>query len=1125
MRNSCFRLLFAMLLVLLAAPLVQAQTMTTGDVAGVVTDTSGALVPNATVTLRDMETGEVRGLESNASGAYRFTFLKPSTYQISAEITGLKSDIGRIVVSVGQVQNVDLLLKLQMATETVMVTDAVPLLQTENANLASTFSTTQIETLPLPGGDITSVAFTVPGIAVSTGGGYGNFSAHGLPGTSNLFTLNGNDNMDPYLNLNNSGASNLTLGSNEIDQASVVQNAYSAQYGRQAGAQVNFITKSGTNQFHGNLLYNYNGSVLNANDFFANASGTPRGRAVSNQYGASFGGPIRKDKLFFFADTEGLRYVLPTTGTVSVPSQAFQNYVLSTVSAAQQPFYQQMFNLYNNAPGRGRAIPVTNGDGQLQDSYGGLGCGVLVGTSTPNGVLGQDISCADAFGTNVSNQNSEWLLTSRVDYNINQNQNIFFRFKTDHGVQPTNTSPISPLFNAISNQPSYEGQVTHNFVITPRLVNHFIGSSSWYSAIFGPTNLAASLGAFPDQVLLYDGGANGTGGFTQMGLSNDTYPQGRRVGQLQLIDDLSYNVGSHWLKFGLNYRYNRITDTGNQRLVNGGRYILYGLDEFASGEINPASGSQYAQRFTPYPVVHLRLYNVGFYAQDEWAVRRDLKLTLALRIDRTGNPYCTDHCFARFVSPFETMQKGIDIPYNQSIQTGLANAFYNIEPVVVQPRLGIVYNPSWSKGTVIRGGIGLFPDLFPGTLASSIFGNSPNVFTPAVRTGVIDSGGAGSAPAIAIATGETFMTGFANGFTRAQMRQALAPVAFTEPGYTTIPNQLNNAKYLEWSFEIQQELGPKNVLTLSYVGNHGYDIFLRNLKVNAWANPASYPNGFGGLPTAAPDPRFRVVTEISNNGWSNYNGLSASFRRAMGYGFQGQFSYTWSHALDTISNGGLTLFYSGDSFTNQFDPFNVRALNYSNADYDIRHNFTAEFSWEIPAKFQSKLMENVLGGWTVASKWYARTGTPFSVYNSRIPGRVSVAFGGNVLADLLDPHITTSCTNVNVACFDTSQFAGTSSQLDYGNLPRNSFRAPGYFSTDATLYKTFKFAERARFTVGAAAYNLLNHANFASPGQDVATSGLGLITSTVAPPTSPYGSFQGSAVSGRVMVITGRFAF
>ena len=259
---------------LLFLPLVSfAQTITTGDLTGTVKDTSGAVVPDATVTLKSWDTGDVRTATSGPTGNYRFSLLKPGSYQISATTPGLKSDFSRVAVELGQAKTVDLVAKVQATQEVIEVTATAGLMQTDNANMATSFNESQLENLPAPGNDMTAYAFTAPGVTMSTGGGYGSFSVAGLPADSNMFTINGNDNMDPYLNLNNSGASNLTLGANEISEATVVLNGYTGQYGRQAGAQVNYITKSGANEFHGNAAWYYNERVLNANDWFNNANG------------------------------------------------------------------------------------------------------------------------------------------------------------------------------------------------------------------------------------------------------------------------------------------------------------------------------------------------------------------------------------------------------------------------------------------------------------------------------------------------------------------------------------------------------------------------------------------------------------------------------------------------------------------------------------------------------------------------------------------------------------------------------------------------------------------------------------------------------------------------------------
>jgi hypothetical protein len=690
-------------------------------------------------------------------------------------------------------------------------------------------------------------------------------------------------------------------------------------------------------------------------------------------------------------------------------------------------------------------------------------------------------------------------------------------------LQPTETSPIGSVFNAESNQPSYEGQVTHTWVISPRAVNSFIGASNWYSALFAPKDLSASLAAFPTQLVFYDGGANGTGGLSQMGLSNDLFPQGRRVGQLQLTDDLSYSLGSHSLKFGVNYRYNRVTDTGIQRLITGTRYRFFGLDEFANGAIDPASGTNFAERYASLKAVHLRVYNLGLYAQDEWAVKSNVHLTASLRMERTGNPDCVDNCFAMFTTPFASLQKGSTVPYNQSIVTGKSGAYYNVEKLAVLPRLGLTYNPRWSSKTVFRGGVGLFSDLPATTLVTNLVNNSPNVFTPSVRTGTVNSGGAGSAPAISQATGAAFRSGFANGATLSQLQAAVAPVTFTPPPYFVGPSTLMSAKYVKWSFEVQQEITNRTVLTVSYVGNHGYNELLENLKVNGYASASAYPNGFGGLPSTAPDSRFRIVTQLTNSGYSNYNGLTFALRRGLGFGFQGELSYSYGHARDAVSNGGAGEYFNyNDSLTSMVS--SVVSKNYGYADYDIRHNVMMDFTWEIPVKGKGRLVQETLGGWSLGSKWYIRTGTPFSVYNSKIPGRLGTNIGGAVLATVLDSSVSRSCTDISKACFTTSQFATSTTQTDWG-VGRNSFRGPGYFNFDLSAYKSFSMGEHVRFRIGANAYNFLNHPSFANPAGDVGGSGLGTITSAGTPPTSPYGSFQGSAVSGRVVVLTGKFTF
>ena len=359
---KCKSILVLSIAVILVAAPIAAQSLTTGDVAGVVSDPSGAVVPAATVTLTSLDTGSIQRTTTNQTGGYRFTLLKPGRYSVSATKTGFQTSEREVAAAVSQVVTADLTLQVGQAAQTVQVTEAAPLLNPETSN-NTPFSPLEVKNLPSAGGDITNIAFTAPGVVVNLTSGYGNFTANGLPATSNLFTVNGESDMDPYFNINNSGATNLTLGQNDLDEATIITNAYNAQFGTFSGAQVLYVTKSGTNEFHGNAVYYWNGRDMNANDFFNNLYGEGRPFSNANQWGTSLGGPIKKNKLFFLVNNEGMRFVLPATQEVTIPTPAFANAVLANIAGTQPSeltSYQKMFSLWAGAPGSSAAQAIAN---------------------------------------------------------------------------------------------------------------------------------------------------------------------------------------------------------------------------------------------------------------------------------------------------------------------------------------------------------------------------------------------------------------------------------------------------------------------------------------------------------------------------------------------------------------------------------------------------------------------------------------------------------------------------------------------------------------------------------------------------------------------------------------------
>lgn len=1100
------------------------QSLTTGDIVGVVTDASAAVVMKATVTLRSNEKGFNQTVTTNAEGVFRFPFLAPGRYTVSIKVPGFEATSRIMAVSVGQTAWVDFRLKVSTANTTVAVTADAPLLQTENADGSTVFNASQIANLPNPGNDLTNVAQTAPGAVMNTqklaAGGAGNFSTYGLPATSNLFTLDGMDENDPVANTNINEATDLMLGLNEVQEATVVNNGYSGEYGRFAGANVNYVTKSGSNSFHGNAVYWWNGRVLDANDWFnkdvlPGAPVTPRPFENANQYAASLGGPIKKNKSFFFIDYEGLRLILPLNfGTLTlIPSPQFETATLanlaSTGHSASIPFYRQMFNLWNGAPGAKRAVP---GNPQVGDL---TGCNGFTG-------LGSATPCALSFRSTANNLTYEYLLGSRFDFSIGEKDKMFVRLRENQGLQATYTDKISPIFNVQSDEPIYQGQISETHTYSSRMVNLLILSARYASFIFQPRNPALALATFPTTVVL------GDSTFTILGGADAGVPSGDSFTSYQLLDDFALSTGNHNLKFGINFNRTDISDHNYGSLLSG-FVIPFTLADFFAG----GSSDSLMQNFSATRVKPFALYELGFYGQDDWSVKRNLHLTFSLRLDHNSNPVCQQNCFARLARPFKELNHDVNIPYNQAIVTGLHQAWPSFTRLVLQPRFGFAWTPFGNKSTVLSGGVGLFMDTLPGAIASSLSSNSPlvNSFT------VFGDNLAPTEPANlfkdAANSNAAFLAAFSSNGT-------LASITASDPSFT--PPKLTNTvdtkapRYQEWNFRVQQGVGTNTSVSLNYVGNHGIFIPVFLNGINAYCPPSACPGGFIGLPASAPDPRFSAVTEVHSVGVSNYDGLVVSFQHRFDKGLQVQVNYTWSHALDEVSNGGFLIFNGGaaGSVLNPQDSNNVRKYNYGNADYDTRHYFSASYVWEVPYKFGPAAL---LKGWQVSGTIFKRSGFPYTVFDSVATNLLSaLGYGANgfgsgspVYANFLGTSYP-GCSSPKRVCLDESQFSSSVAQVPaaFGAQRRNQFYGPGFFDTDLALIKETQIPgwEGARLGVGALFFNLFNHPNFDQPNVDIGTpSNFGRITGTATTPTSILGAGLSGNTSPRLIQLTVRIIF
>jgi hypothetical protein len=870
---------------------------------------------------------------------------------------------------------------------------------------------------------------------------------------------------------------------------------------------VNAISRSGGEKFHGNLDYYWNGDVLNANDWFYNNTTptTPRPFSNSNQWAAAIGGPAIKNKTFFFANLEGVTFITSSENHVFLPSPSYESSVLGTNGACSDgtsslftagygnecAFYTQAFNVYNGTPGYSRATP----------------------TGTPGQLL--LVSPAKILLT-------EQMVTARVDQNIASKDKAFLHFKYDHGVQPTYNDPINTAFSADSDQPDYEGQLAETHTFSPKAVNQFLVTGSYYSAIFVNKDPAKELATFPFEMEFLDGM------FSTLNYDALAWPEGRNVTQVQFGDDFSYNLGKHNLKVGIAFKKDYVSDQDTGVLDTPLILTDSAYGDFQSGQ------SDLGVKDTPTNLnLPITLYTLGFYAGDDWKPMPNLTITAGIRVERNSNPTCTKNCLSNFGGDFFTLAASAPLDsaagaYNAQIKSHLADAFTNYAAAEVEPRLGFNWSPTAGSKTVVRGGAGFFSDVFPGTIADTMLDNPPltTSFTvygalfgaPAMALNPSDPT---SAQSLIAGANATFQSGFASGGSFNTM--SAANPYYSAPNFTTVAAHLKYPTYLEYNLQVQHAFTRTDSIQVGYVGNTGHHEPTENTGVNAYL-------GAYGLPAASPAPSFASVNEIESEAYSNYNGLIASYRHE-GHGLTAQFNYAWSHALDEISNGGILPVNTTTSITTQINPYSLKQ-NYGNADYDTRQYFNGSYLYAVPHFGGPKLLTD---GWQVAGVIYYGSGTPFTpmeLMTDQGIGSYDQGGGSYPLAPAPGTNHHCGPSSATTPCLTAADFptAGNTSVSPFGQEERNQFFGPHYFDTDLTLIKSFKLlilGDAGKIEIGATAYNLFNHPSFANPNPDI-DNGPGIFGSSftaVGPPTSIYGAFLGGDDSVRILQLTAKVHF
>jgi len=878
---------------------LNAQTTTSGAIGGVVTDQTSAVVPAANVEIRNRAKGTTQSTKTDHEGVYRFFFLAPGSYTLTVAHAGFGEVTRTVDVLLGPSISVNVTVEVPKAESKIVVTDEAPLIQAENGDASATMNQKQISEVPNPGNDLTYIAQSAPGVVMNTDGGLGNFSILGMPGTSYRFTLDGMDLNDAQSNTPWSGALSLLLGQNQIQEATVVSTGYSGQFGNAGGGTVTYITKSGTNQVHGNAQYYWNGRVLNANDWYSNNFQQPRPFSVANQWAGSLGGPVRRDRLFFFFDTEGLRVLVPQGYPVQIPTPQFEVATLANIdsdsrfgpASATYAFYRRIFHLYDAAPG---ASSAKNGSLNPDDPSGCSGFSGLNG-----------LPCTQYFFANRSRPSQDTLNSGRLDWTVSKNDRASLQLQHDGGRFSSYTDPVSSAFDADFSQSWWQGHVIETHVFGASAASQFLLAASYIAPISGAKSPSQALAAFPTTLSFVSLNFNNLGGF-----DNCFVPRsGRHVTQFQFSEDFIKTLGNH--KIGLGANFERTYWTILAGVPNGiGTLSVQTLEAFYQGGLDPGSSETdftgLDQSFTSETSHRVVFYNFGLYGQDEWHARPDLVFTLALRAERQSNPLCRQGCFARMAAPFDSVSHDPDQPYDQAILINQKRAVPSMDGVLWSPRFSFAWQPlGVSRNTVIRGGAAIFYN--PALVFAGKFPNNPpllnsfSVFggnlTPGEQTNLFQNAAASNA---------AFLYGFTSGKTLAQI-EAVMP-EFAPPGLTLPAGRTRLPQYQRWSLQWEHAFGTGTSVSIGYFGHHGIHELVEDPDANAY--------GFGSLPagvcTSPPvlpcaDPRFSGVTQMSSNAVSNFNGMVLSFQHRFSRWSQGLFqtNYTYGHAMDETSNGGI----------------------------------------------------------------------------------------------------------------------------------------------------------------------------------------------------------------------------
>jgi hypothetical protein len=1130
------RVLNVLLTLLIVLPLMThqlgAQTFR-GGINGTVTDASGAVVPRASVVATDVDTGVTHTTTSSSAGEFLFQDLPLGSYSVVVSINGFSTaKFDKVTVSAGTTYTLPVKLAAASATETVEVDAGAVALDTTSVTQTTNLSSEVVNDVPMNGRDFTQLIAAAPGFGGYSAGGFG--SVNGTRANQVNWQIDGVDNNDLWHNIpavnqgGVEGIAGIVLPLDSIEEYSQ-QTQSTAESGRNPGGVVNIVTKSGTNTLHGSVYYFNRNELFSANSPFA-VPGTEKGKLRDQQYGVSFGGPVIKDKLFYFFNYEKQQFIITSPASTTEPTTAFQTDATALLT---------QFGL----------TPTSVATASLAAFYPAA----ILNCPTVNSI------CDSAAGQPNYNSNApitgySYNGVGKMDYTITPKHTLALRMFGGQGNQIAPVGTIDPYFFEQGPIHVYNWSAVLNSVITQRFTNQVLLGVNYFNQIFFDANHSMNPISFGFNTGALEPLLSGAPGIKINGfdnLQNATPPSGRNDVTGQATDSASLVVGKHELRFSAEFRHAYVDEFYHRKTR--GNFSFTGANGpwgFVPGT-GPGSGfqstaCQAAYKYTT-PTTAQQNYvnkisaqtngsqilsladfligctqqaqivrgtterevyvtNFSGSAADAFQLSPHVNLNYGVRYDYLGPMHDGTQDLSVFRPGNPSAVHGLAFQGNQ-ISALFPRTFYDLSP-----RAGVSYQPAKLPGYVVRAGVGMFfdqPNLNP------FLDNRP----PNGGASGAESNPGGPSPVSTLSNTQEVIT---PGTLLFPTTTAYDPTV--DYNLFSISPNLRPAYTLNYNVNIEKALGSKSLATIGYVGGQS-----RKLLSNTDINQA--PLGTSNLGTAAQDlkrpygaaannpngysfPNYGTINQVSSIGNSNYNSLQASIKTTNWHHLTTQTSYTWAHGLDILTQ------YRNANITNALCP----KCDYGSMDYDTRNAVVGSVVYDVPGGSHLKALTK---GWQLNSLISFHSGQPYTVYTGNdssgtgegedrvnlVPG-VSPYFGASKSINratqtaqwitgcaFYDPASPTSYPATPSNCKNTAAIQGLAPVASFGTMRRNQLIAPAYGSVDFSVFKnnTFEvFGKSITTQFRAEMFNLFNRANLAPPDSSIGDgAAFGQITSTI----------------------------